>query len=185
MAMKHVENDIILKTFWGHLYSYFAVQQTFLLVNCKIAGNQRWLHSWKRKNSYKCDYLFVSKKSPCKPNLSYFSNAVSIVYISLCMFCRFFFIYSIPHLSVCPILYWIGFKNISKILIAFSSLFSFTHIIICRVFVLDLKLTFFLHCSLIGKKWATSSLPQHLLQLCMYSFFFDASFVFLSLIMWK
>lgn len=143
------------------------------------------------------NHHLVSKKSPCKPNLSYFFERCFYC-LHLCVYVRFFvvFIYSIPHLSVCPILsYWMGFKNSSKIRssLFFSIHVSFTRVNICRVFMVwELRHTvLFFWSSFIGKKVGnTISLYlfllicfQHSVQLYIYVwiFFFDASFVLLSL----
>lgn len=118
------------------------------------------------------NHHLLSKKSPCKPNLSYFfSNAVSIVYIS-----RFVaFIYSIPHLSVCPILLLLD--GLQKHFINTLPMRSFAcHVASRRIHSQAIRLScaydwiwkhtiVFLSFIISEKKWAIS-LPLDVLSIC-------------------
>lgn len=121
-----------------------------------------------------------------------FFRTLFLLFTSLCVrFCRFYLLNS-TFISLPDSFYWIGFKNSSKIYSFSSVCLSFTHsIFVVCLWLGSLILTFFL-CHR-QKKWATQS---PFLLICspfavatvhtyVWIFFFGASFVFLSLKLWK
>lgn len=117
-----------------------------------------WLYTTTTKHTIIILFPRNRRVSPIY-HIYFFSNAVSIVYISLYTFLSFLFtqfhIYQFARFF-----YWIGFKNSSKIysLLFFSSVcLSFTHCIFVVCLWLGSETHIFF--SFIGKKkWATQSL---------------------------